>query len=213
MSSRIEPSPARRAVRRARVAAAMSWGAAALAAAFAGLFVFQAGLFGNLLPEPPATPPVVENPRQIAVKNSTITGFDREGQPYSIVSRSVTQDQDKPNLVHLDAVRGTFQKHSGEDYVAEAERGRYDTKAKLLDLVGHVKLVSVGKFTVTMDKALVIVKEKKLRSGSPVVVDLNGQGTILANALEIRDDGKYVLLYNGVKARFQSKGSQGVSQP
>ncbi len=52
-----------------------------------------------------------------------------------------------------------------------------------------------------MDKAHVVVEEKKLTSDAPVAVTL-ADGTIEANGLEITNDGKTILFLNGVKARF-----------
>ena len=54
-----------------------------------------------------------------------------------------------------------------------------------------------------MDKAHVIVGEKRLASNTPVDVEL-ASGTIKANGVEITNDGNNILFLNGVKARFKN---------
>jgi hypothetical protein len=52
-----------------------------------------------------------------------------------------------------------------------------------------VVINSAGRFTARMDKAHVIIQEKRLTSAVPVAVDLSN-GTINANGVEISNDGK-----------------------
>jgi len=54
-----------------------------------------------------------------------------------------------------------------------------------------------------MEKARVIVAEKRLTSDVPVTVEFTS-GTIDANGVEISNDGNNILFLNGVKARFRN---------
>ncbi len=192
---------ARRANARARLARGLGILAAALALGFLAAFLIQAGIFATLMPKPPTAPVVVENPEQITSSDSTLAGFDRERQPYEVRAESGYQDKDKPNLVHLEKVAATFRKTTGEIYNLTARQALYDTKAKELALSGDVEIVERGRFTARMERAHVVVEEKKLTSDTAVTVTL-ADGSIEAHGLEISDDGKTILFLNGVKARF-----------
>jgi lipopolysaccharide export system protein LptC len=202
---------ASRALRWAGLSRLLSWLAVLVGASFVGLFLYQAGLFALLLPEEPAPPPVV-NPDQITATTSTVNGMDRENQPYQVKAEKGWQDSKIPTLVHLETVEGKFQRPSGAQYTLTARTGAYDTKVKALDLEGQVTIVQKDRFTALMEKAHVVVEEKKLTSNVPVDVTF-GSGTIKANGMEITDDGAKILFLNGVKARFGAETAKGDANP
>ncbi len=202
---------ARRAVRRARVARAMTWFAAALGVVFVLVFLVQAGLFTALAPKEPPPPPQTR-PDQISATQSTVTGIDREKQPYEVTARRGWQDEATPNLVHLEAPEGRFRRPTGVEYTISAETGLYDADAKKLDLSGNVVLEQKDRFKARMEKANIVVEEKRLVSGSPVAVSFSS-GTVNANGMEITDDGARILFLNGVKARFDASQAKGDVNP
>jgi lipopolysaccharide export system protein LptC len=205
------PPTARRAARRARWAPFVSAGFAALAAVILFLFAYQAGFFEIFARETPNPP--VKPAQQTTVSQSTITGFDTQNRPYSVSALSAIQDKDVPSRVHLKTVSGESRRSNGEAVTMKADTGLYDTEAKELDLSGAVEISSDGRFVAHMDKARVVVREKKLTSHSPVTVELPDGGTIRSKALEITNDGDNVRFFNGVRARFKSKGSKGDGSP
>lgn len=198
---------AEKAARRARMAPYIGFGLIGVAIAFTGLFFYQAGVFGALIPKPPQPVPKIEKADQITSQQSHVTGFDREQQPYELEARQGFQDKDKPNLVHLEELTGTFRKRSGKSYNIAANNGLYDTKVKEIALSGDVKIVEPGRLTASMAKALVQVDSKSLDTDVPVEVVMNdGSGQINAGGMKISDDGKTILFLNGVKARFEGDG-------
>ncbi len=203
---------ARRANRRARLARIAGWLAATLAAGFLAVFLIQAGFFTALLPKDQTPPVEVENPEQVTSSGATLAGFDREHQPYEVKAESGHQDKDKPNLVHLETVAATFRKATGEVYDVTALHALYDTKANELGLSGDVEIVEPGRFTARMQRAHVVVEEKRLTSDTAVSVTL-ADGSIEAHGLEISDDGRTILFLNGVKAHFGSETMQGDGGP
>jgi LPS export ABC transporter protein LptC len=200
---------ARRAVRQAGLSKALSWFAAALGLGFVMAFLIQAGLFSAMLPDE-RTPAADVSPNQISATQSTVSGMDDENQPYMVMARRGWQDEATPTLVHLEAPEGRFRRAAGTEYMISAMTGLYDTEARKLDLSGGVLLEQPGKFLVRMDKANVMVREKRLVSDNPVTVTF-GSGTVNANGMQITDDGGRILFLNGVKARFyvpQAKGDE-----
>jgi lipopolysaccharide export system protein LptC len=146
------------------------------------------------------------------VKSSTITGLDSEKQPYSISASTAVQDKDKPNFINLDQVSGATSRTDGEKITFQSQKGLYNSDGKTLDLDRDVVIASAGRFTARMDKAHVVVEEKRLTSAVPVVVELNN-GTINANGVEISNDGNNIVFLNGVKAHFEKSQSKGDSTP
>jgi lipopolysaccharide export system protein LptC len=206
MSSPIDQ--ARKAVRGAKLARAMSWFAGALGLGVVLAFLVQAGLFTALLPEGPDAPPPQTRPDQISATQSTVTGMDREQQPYEVTARRGWQDEATPSIVHLEGPEGRFRRAAGTEYMISAETGLYDTETRKLNLSGNVLLEQKDRFTARMDRANVVVEEKRLVSEGPVAVTF-GSGTVNANGMQITDDGRRILFLNGVKARFDAPQAKG----
>ena len=195
---------AARAARRAGLAPFLSWLAAAIGVAFATLFVSQAGLFATLVPHEQPPPIILDRPEQITSRESVLTGFDREKQPYELRAARGIQDKDRPELVHLETLTGKFLKSTGQAYTLAARAGRYDSDRRELDLEGDVTISETGRFTARMAKAHVVVAEKKLTSDTPVTVEFDG-GTIEAKGLQITGDGGNIKFMNGVKTRYTQR--------
>lgn len=202
---------ARKAVRRAGLARVMTWLAAALGIGFVIAFMSQAGFFTAMLPQPPKPAPEVQA-GQISATNSTVSGIDTEQQPYEVTAKRGWQDEATPTLVHLEEPQGIFRRPAGAEYTISAETGLYDTETRKLDLKGNVLLEQKDRFKARMDRANVVVEEKRLNSDGPVAVDF-GSGTVNANGLQITDDGRRILFLNGVKARFDAPQAKGDANP
>jgi hypothetical protein len=154
MSSPIDA--AQKALRRAGLARAASWLAAALGAGLVVAFLLQAGLFSMFAPKPQAPPPSAK-PDRITATQSTVSGVDNQKQPYEVKARFGWQDDATPSLVHLEEPQGVFQRAEGTQYTIRADRGRYDTSVKALDLDGNVVLEQNERFTARMARANVLV--------------------------------------------------------
>lgn len=203
---------ARRAALRARLSRPFAFVFALLILILAGIFVYQAGMFvgpGEPIEDASKT---VAPPDEITVKDSTVTGFDREKQPYAMTAKSAVQDRDKPNLIKLETIQGETRRANGDLITIAARNGLYNSDTRVFDLDGDVMIDMQGRFTARMDKAQVVVADKMLKSHVPVAVSM-GDSTIDSNALEISNDGKRILFFNGVKAKFKPSGSKGDNPP
>lgn len=177
------------------------------------VFVWQAGTFSNLVPRPPEPAEAPVNAKQFAAASSRFTGFDNTNQPYRVEAASALQDAADANKVHLDGVSGELNRQTGEKLELNATGGLYDSKARLLDLQGGVRMQSEGRFSAEMDRARVDVAAKTIRSEVPVTVTLPS-GVIAANGMEITDDGKRILFFNRVKVTLRGSGaSKGTTAP
>ena len=202
---------ARRAVRRAGLAKALTWLAAALGLGFVLVFLAQAGLFTAMLPQEPEAPPPARAD-QITAVESTITGIDNEKQPYAVTAKRGWQDEKTPSHVHLVEPAGVFRRAGGTEFTITAETGLFDTEARKLDLTGNVVLEQKDRFKARMERANVVMEEKRLVSESPVAVTFPS-GTINANGMQITDDGARILFLNGVRTRFDAPQTKGDANP
>ncbi len=209
---RAEAGAARRAILRARLAPLLSWAAVLVALGFVAAFLFQAGLFAILVPREKVVAPPIENPDQVSSEDSTLSGVDRDNQPYAVKAVHAWQDTSRPELVHMEKVTANFHKASGEAYDLTANTARYDTKLKELDLAGSVVIAQHDRFTARMEQAHVAVGDKKLTSNVPVAVEF-ADGTIHANGMQIINDGADILFLNGVKAHFGVSEATGETTP
>jgi lipopolysaccharide export system protein LptC len=197
-----------RAARRARMAPYVSGAFGGIVLLLLLAFLYQTGAFS---PSPKQPDQIALSHDQVTVVDSTITGLDSQNQPYSISARNAVQDKDKPNFIALDTVSGATNRSNGEAIIFESRKGLYNSDVKTLDLDTDVVVKSAGRFTARMDKAHVIVGEKRLTSNVPVAVELSN-GRIDANGVEITNDGNNILFLNGVKAHFTNTKSQGDAQ-
>jgi lipopolysaccharide export system protein LptC len=197
---------------RHRWAPYVSWAAIAAGLLLFVIFVLQAGLFEMLMPKPPAPPEVIAHPEQLAASGTSVTGFDKDKQPYTFSSKTALQDKDMPHRIHLTDISGNFRRNSGEVLTLVAQAGLYDSDVKTLDLDGAVRIVSEGRFTAEMERAHVDTISKKMTSDSPVKVVM-ASGTIQANGLEITNDGKNILFHDRVRAKFVTQPGQGDGKP
>lgn len=197
------PAPSAR-YRRARVA---SWSLFGLAAAFAAVFVVHIARFEATAPSPPASETAAPATNKVVVTHSTLTGFDRDRQPYNVTAASAVQDSDAPNRVHLETVAGELHRRSGDILKLAARTALFDSKTDILRLDGDVTLVAAGRFVAEMAQANVTLTDRRLRTTSPVNVTFD-RGKVTAGGLEITDGGNRVVFFNRAKVTFgpQAKG-------
>jgi lipopolysaccharide export system protein LptC len=188
-----------KAAARARMAPYISGTFAGVLVILVGIFLYQAGTFS---PAPKRVDQTAVPHDQVTVVDSTITGLDSQNRPYSISARGAVQDKEKPNFITLDGVSGATNRSNGEAITFESRKGLYNSDVKTLDLDTDVVIKSAGRFTARMDKARVIVGQKRLTSDVPVTVEFTS-GTIDANGVDISNDGNDIVFLNGVKARFR----------
>ncbi|MGH6821449.1 MAG: LPS export ABC transporter periplasmic protein LptC [Methylocella sp.] len=197
---------------KARLAPMLSWIAGLAGVGFVAVFLLQAGIFAYLMPAEKTGPVSVDNPGEITAYDSTVSGIDRNNQPYELKAKRGWRDKDRNELTHMETVLATFHKASGEAYNVTSRSGQYDEKRKEFDLTGNVEIVQGDRFTARMEKARVMVEDKSMTSDVPVEVVL-GNSTIRANGLKMTDDGANILFLNGVKARFGATPKKGDMSP
>jgi lipopolysaccharide export system protein LptC len=202
---------ARRAARRARLAPYLMFILAAAIVVLVAVIAIQAGMLDQR-PQPVEQAPQNLPADQITVSRTTITSFDAGEMPYSINADTAVQDRNKPNFIWLTTVTGELKRQNGSKITMKSKQGLWDSTKRTLDLDGDVVFDQAGRFNGVMDKAQIAMKDKKVSSQSPVIVQMAG-GTINANGMEITNDGNNILFLNGVRAKFTTSGGKGDNSP
>ena len=179
----------------------LNWLAVAATIGLIITFLLQAGAFDALTEKPVVQAPKDVTQEKVIVKDSTVKGYDREQQPYTIDAINAAQDPDKPNIIQLQKVTGQLSKPSGQTFTITADNGLYNSRSRTLDLENNVVILSPDRFTARMPTARIILENKELISDDHVVVSLKS-GQITANGLRITDDGKNITFLNRVKAKL-----------
>lgn len=175
-------------------------------------FFIQAGLFEETA-KPVQTSKSAKG-AQISAKQSVMlapvfTGFDNSNQPYAVSAKSARRDENNPDTVYLDEVKGELKlRKSGDLVVMTADRGTYRSDSKNLDLTGTVRMISTGKYSAKTDAAKVDLSEKRLRSETPVNVVFSS-GVIDANGVELWNAGERIVFFNGVRLHIPEQSKQG----
>jgi LPS export ABC transporter protein LptC len=183
-----------------------------MAAVLAGLFVARIASFEGARQSRSAAETQQPTSDQILVSAPTISGFDRHEQPYAVSAAAAVQDKGQEGRITLESVVGTLRRRSGELLNLAARTALYDAKSKVLQLDGAVTLKSANRFVAEMDRARANLDEKLFRSDEKVVVTFN-RGEITAGGMEITDDGKRILFFNGARAILRPAPAKGDRQP
>lgn len=190
----------------------VSLGCIVLGILLLGWFLIQAGMFEEVAK--PIQSSKSAKGAQISSKESVMlapvfTGFDKHNQPYSVSAKSARRDENKPDVVFLDEVKGELKlRKSGDLVVMTADQGIYTSDAKNLDLSGTVRMISTGKYSAKTDSARVDLKDKRLRSDTPVNVVFSS-GIIDANGVELWNAGERILFFNGVRLHIPEQDKKG----
>jgi lipopolysaccharide export system protein LptC len=196
----------------------LGWLFLGVAVGILALFVMQIGSFNALAPPPPVTEPqasgspMASQPQEVVVKESHFTGFDKDRQPYTVTARTAVQDEKDIKKVHLTEVGAQLKRLDGGDIGIKSKQALFDSESKRIDLTGNVEITVRNGLTASMSKATVELQSQSLKTDVPVTV-VDDKADIAANGLEISDDGKRILFFNGVKATFKGSNRKDTSAP
>lgn len=212
MYSHIERRRAR--PRLPRASRSLAWLSFAVAAAMVVLLAYQAGTLtsfrvGSQAKDGmPSRSVATPSDKEVTVSQSRFTGFDKEQQPFTVMARNASQDENDENRVQLEEVEAQLKRKSGTNVAIRSRNAQYDAKSKTIELEGNVTVISEDGFVAKMEKANVNIGEHRLRSDVPVEV-VSPSGVIRSNGMEIMDDGARILFFNRVRATFGGEARKG----
>jgi len=121
-----------------------------------------------------------------------LTGFSKDGHPYSIVAESAAQDLTKTSVIELSNVTGRFDLGERGSTVLNSKSGVYDSKTEQMRLFNGVDIQSTRGYTGKMSEARGEPKKGHLASDNPVEISFT-DGNLTANRMEVFDQGNLIL--------------------
>jgi lipopolysaccharide export system protein LptC len=143
--------------------------------------------------------PVNLNGTKITMEQPKLTGFRKDSRPYEVTAVSAAQDIKKPNIVELKDLKARITMEGSSAAHLEASSGVYDTQNEQLQLIDKVRVITDTGYDAKLKSAYVDFKAGSVVSHDAVQVALTN-GTIEADTLDIRDNGKVIVFQGRVHA-------------
>lgn len=115
--------------------------------------------------------------------NPRFQSTDKELNPYTVTAKSAIQNQQNPDLVKLDAPKGSMIMKDGATLKIEANSGSYEQKKEKLFLENNVKLNHQSGYILNTEELRVDLKKGQTFSDKDVIIT-GTDGTIQAKGLD-----------------------------
>lgn len=138
---------------------------------------------------------------KITMDTPKLSGFKRDNRGYDLTAQTATQDLKQPSVVDLVQLDGRMEQSANSYARLKANWGRFDQSANRLDLKGNVRVRTDQGYEVDLDSAQVDMKSGNMTSAEPVAVR-TATGTVNANGVEVRENGKHIIFTGGVRSTF-----------
>lgn len=135
---------------------------------------------------------------KLTMEAPKLTGFSKDGHPYSITAESAAQDLTKTSIIELSGIVGKFTSEERGETVLEAKSGMYDAKDEKMRLFDEVRIRSEqGGYTGLLRDVVGEPKKGHMVSEHPVRVTFT-DGNLRADRVEVFDHGKAAVFEGNV---------------
>jgi lipopolysaccharide export system protein LptC len=141
-----------------------------------------------------------------------LTGFSRDGNPYSVTAKTATQDLKTPGVIELSDIVAHFDLGSRGNTVLNAKSGIYNSKADQMHVFDGIDFNSSGGQSGTLSEATFEIRKGHLVSDKPVQLFFK-EGTLRGDHLEVFDQGKVIIFEGDVKMVLQPNAQQADAAP
>lgn len=134
---------------------------------------------------------------KLTMEAPRLTGYSKDGHPYSITAESAAQDLTKTSVIELSDITGTFSTEERGTTVLTAKEGVYDSKEEKMRLFGGIDITSSEGYTGKLKDAIGEPKKGHMVSESPVAVTFT-DGNLRSDRVEVFDHGKSAVFEGNV---------------
>jgi lipopolysaccharide export system protein LptC len=138
---------------------------------------------------------------RITMESPHLTGFQKDSRSYEVSAITASQDVKAPDSVDLSSPLARIETAIQSFTDIAASRGTYNSVKEILDLDEKIKIVTDTGYTLRLDRARVDLKNGKLDSSRPVIVEMQ-TGRIEARSMRATDNGGEVVFSGGVTSTF-----------
>ncbi|HVT55153.1 MAG TPA: LPS export ABC transporter periplasmic protein LptC [Xanthobacteraceae bacterium] len=135
---------------------------------------------------------------KLTMEAPRLTGYSKDGHPYSITAKSAAQDLTRTSVIELNDIVGKFTTSERGETVLSAANGVYDSKTEQMHLFGGIKIRSdEGGYSGVLQEAVGEPKKGHMVSQSPVAITFN-EGNLRSDRVEVLDHGKAAIFTGNV---------------
>lgn len=142
--------------------------------------------------------PVNLSGTRITMELPKLSGFRKDARPYEVTAASASQDVKHPTIVELNDIKARVALEGTNAARLEAASGVYDTQNEKLVLKTNVRVRTDAGYDAALESAEIDFKAGTVVSREPVRVTLS-EGTIVADTLDLSDNGRHVVLRGRVR--------------
>jgi lipopolysaccharide export system protein LptC len=140
---------------------------------------------------------------KITMESPKLSGFKKDQKSYEVTAREAIQDIKAPSIVELNMLTGRMEQEKNSFARLTSDWGKFDQGNDRLDLKGNVRVRTDSGYEVDMLSAQVNMKSGDIVSTEPVTVR-SKTGTVSANQVEVKENGKIVIFEGRVRSVFVS---------
>ncbi len=141
---------------------------------------------------------------RLRVTEALYRGEDSQGRPFSLRAGSAVQQSSREAIVELRDLSARILLADGPAQIRASE-GRYDMDLENVTVPGPVQVEAAGGYRLTTSNVTVDLKERTLKSDSPVEGRTN-IGTFRADSLEADMNQRTVTLNGNARLRIEQNG-------
>lgn len=138
---------------------------------------------------------------KIRMDSPKLSGFKKDQKSYEVTATDAVQDIKVPGVVELNKVSGRMEQDTNSFARVTADFGRFDQSADRLDLKGSVRVRTDKGQEADLKSARVDVKSGDIHTQEAVEIR-SKSGTINADSMILRDNGKHAVFEGRVRSVF-----------
>ncbi len=145
--------------------------------------------------------PISVSGTKVTMESPKLSGFKKDNKAYEVTALQAIQDLKQPSVVELNKLTARMEQDDKKFARLTSDWGKLDQTTDRLDLKGNVKVRTDNGYEADMLSARVSVKSGDVISTEPVTVR-SQTGTISADRIEVRDNGKHAIFEGRVRSVF-----------
>ncbi|MEX0853845.1 MAG: LPS export ABC transporter periplasmic protein LptC, partial [Bauldia sp.] len=141
----------------------------------------------------------------IVMDNPQISGFEGTRRAYEVKAESAKQSLDDPKVMTFKTIDARVGLESSGSAVIDADTAIYDGNDDTLLLKDGIAIRTTTGYWASFREAAIDLRKGSLVSSQPIEIRTS-EGTIRANAVEVREHGRRIAFRNGVSVIYLPPG-------
>jgi lipopolysaccharide export system protein LptC len=140
---------------------------------------------------------------RVTMEQPRLAGYRKDGRPYEVNATSGVQDIRRPNLIELNSLDAKIGMADQTTVHVVSASGLYDSLREFMEFTKPVRIKSAN-YDIDMQSAKMDFKAGTVATDQDVKVVLSG-GRILAERMNILDNGQNIVFEGQVRSTFESQ--------